>query len=108
MNSKKNLKRQWLALLKDDKLYCVLCGQLIINAKDISVEHYVPKSRGGSKGLYNCFPAHKICNEIKGNLLPDEWNKTKFILIEKAIKSWKITRHERFILLNILKKEKHV
>lgn len=103
MNHKKNLKRQWLALLKEHSLYCVLCGQLILNAKDISVEHYIPRGVGGSRSNYNCFPAHRICNEIKGCALPDDWNKKRILRMKWALKHWKLTERERMLLLNIIR-----
>lgn len=38
------------------------CGDL-----DPSLEHVVPRSRGGSNALTNLLLAHRICNETRGN-----------------------------------------
>lgn len=52
---------------------CVLCGRPIKRIKDLSTEHLIPKSRGGTSAYYNIEPAHKICNNLKGNMTMNEW-----------------------------------
>lgn len=66
MGSNKRL----LAMLKARELYCVICGELILSAKDISREHEPPKSRGGKIVGY----AHKKCNQRKGALTQEEYD----------------------------------
>lgn len=61
--------RRLLALLNARQLYCVICGELILNAKDISQEHEPPKSRGGKVIGH----AHKACNNRKGALTQEEY-----------------------------------
>lgn len=84
--------RRLLALLNAQQLYCVICGELILSAKDISQEHEPPKSRGGKVIGY----AHKACNSRKGALTQEEyelWQKLEAIrtgrlkCLEKSEKS---------------------
>jgi len=63
---KLNLSKQ--NILKRDKHTCVYCG----STKDLTLDHVMPKSRGGKNTWENlvtsCFP----CNHRKGNRTPDE------------------------------------
>ena len=52
---------------------CFLCGKPITNTKDLTTEHILPKSRGGSLEDYNIYPAHAKCNWEKGNMTLREW-----------------------------------
>lgn len=70
--------RRLMSLLKGKALYCVICGELIESANQISKEHEPPKSRGGSVVGY----AHKKCNQRKGALTAEEyalWEKLEAI-----------------------------
>ena len=58
------MNRQWLALLKEKKLYCHLCGLLILSRKDLSADHSpVPRSKGGTQVK----PAHKWCDSAQAD-----------------------------------------
>lgn len=63
-------------------------------------EHLVPKGRvyplinGGS----NVFPALKIINSIKGNLLPCEFEKLKYQIAHKALNDWNIKQVDRNLI----------
>ena len=54
---------------------CILCGEKITNAKDLTTEHLLPKSKGGSSDDYNIYPAHAACNWRKGDMTLVEWIK---------------------------------
>lgn len=45
---------------------CWLCG-LPVPLKEATRDHKVPKSRGGSNGLFNLGLAHRACNQLRGN-----------------------------------------
>lgn len=102
--TKNGIKRKWLALLNERHLYCVLCGHLILSKKQLSLEHYVPKSRSeNADNIFNIYPAHRLCNKIKGNLLPGEWHREKKKRMLYALNNWKLTSKERRLLFYILK-----
>lgn len=54
-------------ILRGACINCALCGQQITNERDMSFDHIVPRSLGGSDYLHNMQPAHRKCNEQKGN-----------------------------------------
>lgn len=68
-------KRQYLALMKHDALYCYLCGQLILSEKDFSFDHVFPRSLGGRQTPENMLPAHKKCNCEKGAMTLEQYRK---------------------------------
>ena len=44
---------------------CWLCGQPILGR--ISIDHVVPRSKGGGDDLGNLRPAHLRCNKVRGS-----------------------------------------
>lgn len=51
---------------------CHWCGRTV-PAKDLTMDHIVPVSRGGKSTKSNTVPACKACNNKKRQLLPMEW-----------------------------------
>lgn len=50
---------------------CYYCGVVLGN--DLTLDHLVPRSRGGTSGLGNLRPACKACNMEKGNLTLEQY-----------------------------------
>lgn len=48
---------------------CAYCG----GPGPLTVDHVIPKSRGGTDAWENLLPACRPCNEAKGNRTPEEW-----------------------------------
>lgn len=55
-------------IFKRDLSSCVYCG----NRHDLTLDHVLPKSRGGKTNWENLVTACKKCNSKKGDLLPEE------------------------------------
>lgn len=55
-------------IFKRDLNTCVYCG----NHHDLTLDHVLPKSRGGKTNWENLVTACKRCNSKKGDLLPEE------------------------------------
>jgi len=59
---------------------CSICGGLIdlslkrSSAWGLTVDHYIPLSKGGSDDMDNLRPAHWTCNRKKSDKLPEELN----------------------------------
>lgn len=60
--SKKNI-------LVRDGFRCAYCGK---NQKRLTIDHIIPKSRGGATDFDNCVACCKACNNKKGNQMPTE------------------------------------
>ncbi len=54
-----------------DRCVCAYCGGTF-HIDDLTREHIVPVSRGGSDSWMNCITACRSCNGRKGNRLPEE------------------------------------
>ena len=55
-------------IFKRDKHQCQYCGK----RKELTLDHVLPKSRGGKTSWDNLVSACKSCNSKKGNHLPEE------------------------------------
>jgi hypothetical protein len=54
-----------------DHYLCAYCGD-VFAAKDLTIDHVTPKSRGGSHAWTNTVSACKPCNLRKGSKTPEE------------------------------------
>lgn len=59
------------AVFKRDNYTCLYCSKMM-TSKDITVDHIIPTSRGGTNSFDNCVSACKDCNIRKGSKLLDE------------------------------------
>jgi 5-methylcytosine-specific restriction endonuclease McrA len=59
------------AMFKNMKLpiTCSICLKDIRFREDLTIDHITPRSKGGTSSLDNLQPAHKICNQKKGNTM---------------------------------------
>lgn len=53
------------AVLARDGYVCGICGE-VVHEQDLSIDHIVPISAGGSDDIANLQPSHKVCNSRKG------------------------------------------
>lgn len=49
--------------------HCAYCG----GPGPLTIDHVVPRSRGGTDAWENLLPACRACNQTKGNQTPEEW-----------------------------------
>ncbi|MBR3157271.1 HNH endonuclease [Candidatus Saccharibacteria bacterium] len=64
-----------LQLLWENGRRCAICGKKIRNLDELTVDHIVPKSKGGRHTIDNCQLAHKSCNSLKNDKMPEEFEK---------------------------------
>ncbi|MBO7696941.1 MAG: HNH endonuclease [Methanobrevibacter sp.] len=50
----------------EDYPICYLCGEPIKKENELTQEHLLPKSKGGTSSPRNLAPAHKVCNQKRG------------------------------------------
>lgn len=76
--SKKELRQYWLYLMKHQELFCDICGNKIqskTGKNKLTYDHIIPRSKGGKTDLENGSATHLICNNLKSDYLPEEWEK---------------------------------
>lgn len=59
------------ALVLRDGEGCFLCKKPFKLDEDITFDHWIPRSKGGTWDLENLRLAHKRCNALKGNRIPN-------------------------------------
>jgi 5-methylcytosine-specific restriction endonuclease McrA len=55
-------------IFKRDEFKCQYCASV----KDLTLDHVIPRSRGGKSTWKNLITACKLCNAKKGNFTPQE------------------------------------
>lgn len=63
--------KQRLRIMMRDKMRCQYCG-VRASQFDLTLDHILPRSRGGRSEPENLCAACKACNQRKGNRTPDE------------------------------------
>lgn len=68
-------KRMWSInrLVQRDGGECYLCHEVFKSKSDITIDHLVPKSKGGSDLIDNLRLAHVDCNHAKRDLSIEEY-----------------------------------
>ena len=69
-------------ILWRDKNQCQYCG-VIESPRDMTIDHVIPRSRGGENTWSNLVTCCKRCNQKKGNRTPEEANMS---LLNKPVK----------------------
>ena len=82
-----------MTLYARDQYICAYCGNEFI-ASQLTIDHVLPKSRGGTNHWTNCVTACRPCNHRKGWKTPEE-AKMHLLYVPYAP-----TIHERILLKN--------
>jgi 5-methylcytosine-specific restriction endonuclease McrA len=56
-------------IISRDNSKCAYCGSY---KKNLTIDHVIPKSRGGTSSFENCVASCRTCNAAKRNLTPKE------------------------------------
>lgn len=88
MNNKKALKKY---IFERDKKQCRFCCKELV-FRQISLDHYLPKSKSGPNDVFNIVLSCKKCNKHKENRVPSNYeevllNNFKQGVMDKKIKS---------------------
>ena len=70
-----SLKKRWQKdhLIKKYGAICFYCGLPFKTKKDITIDHFIPFSKGGFDELDNYRLAHLECNQLKKDMTPQEF-----------------------------------
>lgn len=52
---------------------CAICEKPFKTKKDITIDHIIPLSKGGTDMLENMQLAHYECNRLKADMTPEEF-----------------------------------
>lgn len=98
MKTKNRLKKEWHEQCREKTLLCWLCGQLILKESEISVDHVIPRSKGGTNVETNLQPAHILCNNIRDTMEPDAFRNILKKEYGGNIRTWWKVIHKRHLL----------
>lgn len=59
-------------IYRKSKGHCCLCGNFV-DYEEYTIDHIIPLAKGGTNELNNLQCACKVCNNIKTDVLPDEF-----------------------------------
>lgn len=68
---------------------CFHCGKPLKYRK-MTLDHYYPKSLGGTGDYFNLVASCKACNKLKRSRVPSDWEKVNMTLFYTAVKHGKI------------------
>lgn len=69
---------------------CYFCGKELL-FKQISLDHYLPKSKGGPNDSFNLVCSCRRCNKYKKSSVPDDYKDVLLSLFKKAVEDGKMT-----------------
>ncbi|MBP5363985.1 MAG: HNH endonuclease [Alphaproteobacteria bacterium] len=73
---------------------CPYCRQAIRNQEELTIDHIVPRSKGGTDAIANLQPMHKQCNSEKGNEIPELVVSTPTTIVKERPKKHHLYRTE--------------
>jgi len=94
-----------------DNSVCYHCGKSM-KIRNMTIDHYYPKSLGGTFDFYNIVSSCKTCNRLKRSHLPANWEEINIALFKRAIIDKRIlpdhkiniTYHELLLYVRTIKK----
>lgn len=98
MDYKKTLKKY---VYERDGRKCFYCGK-DLTFRQVSLDHYLPKSRNGPDDVFNIVLSCRKCNKFKKNTVPPDYESIMICNLKTAAKDKKI----KLSGINKMKKEK--
>lgn len=84
-------------------IICAICGMPIQSYQKLTLDHWKPKSKGGATDETNLKPAHKVCNQIKADLAPEEFDDCKEERFAYALAHYRLKYADRRIIKQALR-----
>ncbi|MFZ7103487.1 MAG: HNH endonuclease [Peptococcaceae bacterium] len=86
MKNKKTIKSY---LFERDGHKCWFCSKELFY-RQMSLDHYLPKSKGGPEEIFNYVLSCKTCNKLKRSRVPADYQEVWINLLKQAFKDRKI------------------
>lgn len=83
---------------------CFYCKK-DLKYRQITLDHYYPRSKGGTKEIFNLVLSCKKCNRLKGNKIPVNYEEVIIIMFKKAYIDGMIKSVKLIVSNSELKKE---
>ncbi len=100
MKEHKKIEKKYIH--ERDKGVCYFCGKEL-PLKKVTLDHYLPKSKGGPDDTFNLVLCCKSCNKLKKSSIPEDYEQIMIQNLKKAVEDRKITskrlgiKHEELI-----------
>lgn len=65
---------------------CFFCKEPFVSQEDITFDHWIPQSRGGTWEISNLRLFHKRCNALKGDTVPID---DKTVIVNKRVSTFR-------------------
>lgn len=79
-SSSADAKRLWRKSIREKWNYrCAYCG----SEQELTIDHIIPQSKGGSDSLHNVISCCKSCNQSKGHNHWEDWYSTQDFYTEE-------------------------
>jgi len=81
IKKKKTLKSY---IYERDNRKCRFCGQKLL-FKQVSLDHYLPRSKSGPDDVFNLVLSCRKCNKFKKSTIPNDYQETFINLWQKGV-----------------------
>lgn len=86
--------------------HCYHCGKVLKPGK-MTLDHYYPRSLGGTEEFYNLVASCKLCNKFKKSVVPKDWIEVNIELLLRAIADEMVVfdhslKHEKSLIISLL------
>ncbi len=82
-------KTQKSYVYERDGRACIYCGKHL-KYRQMSLDHYYPKSMGGPDDLFNMALSCRSCNKFKQSIVPGDWQERAICKLKQAVHDEKI------------------
>lgn len=83
----RSLPRRWQRnhLINKYGAECYICKEPFATLSEVTIDHWVPLSKGGADAMENYRLAHFDCNQLKADLMPEEFRLFQVGSIQYAV-----------------------
>lgn len=84
----RNVDKKYIYLREKKK--CFHCGKELISLGKVTLDHYFPRSMGGTYDLFNLVCSCRKCNKYKKSMVPEDYKDIQIKLFIRAVEDRKV------------------